>query len=120
MIEQEYNTEQNILFVKLTGRVDFENMKAYFLSLKNYSDHTTNLFVLEDSRGISTKFTTEHLSQLSKTLNKVSKHYIEVNHAVVLEKSKDIALAMIINESLDENYVINVFTDKELALDWLK
>ena len=121
MIEQKFDTEQNILFVVNTGRLEFESMKTYFLSLKKYTSSTSNLFILEDARNINVRFSSEHLFRLSQLLDKVAQEYNNVYHAVVLEESKNIAYAIMINEGISEaNYSLKVFSDFDMAKDWVK
>lgn len=121
MVKQKFDKEQNILFVDNSGRLEFEAMKIYFSSLKDNSSLTENLFVLEDATKVNVKFSSEHLSRLSKTLCKVAKSYVEVHHAVVLDDTRNVAYAMMINEGIAEpNYTLKVFSDKDLALEWVK
>ena len=121
MIIQNFDKDQNILFVDNSGRLEFEALKTYFSSLKDNSHLTKNLFVLEDARKVNVKFGSEHLVRLSKALCDVAKSYIEVHHAVVLDGSRDVAYAMIINEGIaEENYFLKVFSDKDFALEWVK
>ncbi len=121
MVKQKFDKEQNILFVDNSGRLEFEAMKTYFSSLKDNSHLTQHLFVLEDATKVNVKFSSEHLSRLSKTLRKVAKSYVEVHHAVVLDDTRNVAYAMMINEGIAEpNYTLKVFSDKDLALEWVK
>jgi len=121
MVEYQFDKDQNILFVNNSGRREFESMKEYFMNLKNYSEDTDSLFLLEDARNINVKFSSEHLVRLSNVLSKVAKQYQEVHHAVLLEEKTNVAYAMMINEGISEsNYYLKVFSDEQLALEWVK
>lgn len=121
MVEYKYEESQNVLYVANSGRREFESMKTYFSNLKKYSDKTDRLYVLEDARQINVKFSSEHLERLSSVLSKVAKEYKEVHHAVLLEERRNIAYAMMINEGIKEpNYYLKVFSDEQLALEWVK
>jgi len=121
MVTQKFDKEQNILFVDNTGRLEFEAMRTYFSSLKDYSDLGNYLFVLEDARKVNVKFSSEHLDRLSKVLSKVAKEYEEVYHAVLLNERKNVAYATMINEGISEpNYFLRVFSSYQIASDWVK
>jgi len=121
MVTQNYNIEQEILFVDNSGRLDFESMKKYFSSLKDYSYKASVLYIIEDARKANVKFNSEHLLSLSKVLQKVSEKYEYVYHAVLLEERKNIAYAMMINQGIGvENYTLDVFSDESIALEWIR
>lgn len=121
MVAQKFDKEQNILFVDNSGRLEFEAMRTYFSSLKDYSDLSNCLFVLEDAREVNVKFSSEHLDRLSKVLSKVAKEYKEVYHAVLLNERMNVAYATMINEGISEpNYFLRVFSSHQMAMDWVK
>lgn len=121
MVKREFDSSKNILFVDNSGRLEFESMKEYFSSLSTYANITPKLFIFEDATQAKVKFSSEHLIKLSKTLNQVAKQYDEVFHAVLLKDTKNVAYAMMINDLLSEdNYHLKVFSDIEMASDWVK
>jgi len=120
MISQRFDKEHNILFVTNEGRVNFESMKIYFSSLKNYVSETQTLFILEDARKAKVKFSSIDLPKLSNELSKVASFYTHVYHAVIFEEQRNIAYAMMLNDGiLKQNYVLKVFSDESLARDWV-
>jgi len=121
MINKKYDKEQNVLFVENSGRLDFETMKSYFSSFKNYSKYTKSLYILEDARAVNVKFSSEHLAQFSKTLSQIATKFNEVRHAVLLDEKMNFAYAMMINAGVpNSNYIMEVFSNEELALNWVK
>ncbi len=120
MVKYNFDIEKQLLIVDNSGRLDFESMKTYFLTIRKYAKEAPNLLILENALKVEVKFSAIDIPLLSAALNKSATHFDSVVHAVILKDTTNVAYAMLINDHLSAfNYTLKVFDSHEAAHNWL-
>jgi|GEM_PF-2472155 hypothetical protein len=120
MVKYNFDIEKQLLIVDNSGRLDFESMKTYFLTIRKYAKEAPNLLILENALKVEVKFSAIDIPLLGAALNKSATHFDSVVHAVILKDTTNVAYAMLINDHLSAfNYTLKVFDSHEAAHNWL-
>ena len=123
MIEFSYNRDDEIIYVRRSGDVHFQDLIDYVLRLDNeFSDHS-RVYILDDTRGSTPVHDhTNNYRQIAEEIKKRISGYAEVKHAVIASSPGNTALNIIfeILTSEIENYQFRVFSTLEASTVWLK
>jgi len=78
------------------------------------------LRIFEDATNSKITFSVNEIDILVKNMNETVQKFEMIKHAVVHDSPDNTALTILIEQSnINKNYVVQIFSTKEGALDWL-
>jgi hypothetical protein len=123
MIEFSNNRDDDIIYVRRSGDIHFEELIEYVISLdKEFREHK-RVFILDDTRGSNPIHDhTNNYRQIAEDIKKRISGYAEVKHAIIASSPGNTALNIIFEMLTSEigNYQFKVFSTLEASMAWLK
>jgi len=122
MIEINYNSQEDIIYVKRIGQISSDDIVEYICEIdKQFKTHKT-LYVLSDTRGSETLFKQQDLIQFVEEIKKRLGPYQKVREASIVDNPYDTALGMMYEYIASEidKFKCKAFSTEEVAKIWLK
>lgn len=121
MVENKYDENEGILYVKVEGVVGIEQMINGIDGLGNNNILSRNLKILEDAREAYITLNVNDVPLIFEKLKITLKNYKSLKHAVIHTDPLATAIAYLVeNENNIENYKFAVFNTEQAARNWLK
>ena len=121
MIEIKYYPDENLIHVKRSGEVFARDLLGYMQQVdRDFAGHKT-LFVLDDVRRSTSRFSAKDYGKLIEALEKLLPGYTRVYMALVVDTPEETALSDIYASMTQnmENYFFRIFSTEEAASHWL-
>lgn len=113
--------DSGIFYVKFSGSVTAEDIKAYLLEFELLNDLPKDFLSLYDLRNADINLNKEDILSISDLTNKVTASYKTVRTAFLVLKPLVTAYSyLFIDELPSEKTVRKVFSTEEAAIKWLK
>jgi hypothetical protein len=123
MIELSYHKDEDIIYVRRSGDIHFQDLIEYVLRLDNEFNAHDRLYILDDTSGSTPRHDhTNNYRQIAEEIKKRISRYTEVKHAIMASSPGNTALNIIFEAltSEIENYHFKVFSTIEASMVWLK
>lgn len=113
--------DSGIFYVKFSGTVTAEDVKAYLLEFETLNDLPENFLSLYDLRDADINLDREDILSISDLTIKVTASYKTVRTAFLVHKPVVTAYTyLFITELPSEKTVRKVFSTEDAAIKWLK
>ncbi len=119
MITEKLSTNGTILDVKSKANISFIDMLNGIEYLNN-DKLSRELRIIESATDSLVSFTIDDIDILINEMYNIAKKYTFIRHAVIHNSPKNTAFAMLMkNNTMNSNYVLEVFSTRKSALKWL-
>ncbi len=122
MIHSSYKQGENILYMDRKDEIKMQDLFALVQdTISNYRDIKC-LYILDDARNSTPKFSSQDYPELSKRVSDGLKHFLEVRHAILVDSPMNTALGILFEGIANEipSYSFKTFFSEEDAKNWLK
>ena len=115
-----YSYKNGIFEVKLSGKIDFEEIINYLKDFTEIENLPSDLQLLYDLENVEFGFTMAEIKMISHAAELSTKNYKSVKTAFIVNKPKVTAYSSLFSESvLDKRTTRKIFSSREAALKWL-
>lgn len=121
MINFNYRKEDNIIYVKRQGEINFDDLLLYIGDMDEKIPLLKELYILDDFRESRPKFTASEYPKLVEEIKKRVKKYTKVQHAVIVNNPSNTVLSVIFEglSVIIDKYAFKTFSTPEAGKFWL-
>lgn len=115
-----FNKEDNLLLVDVSGEISNTEMIEFVRDLESYSKFTNKLYILQDSREMITKLDIFDIPVIAEEFEKIVSNYQFIKHADIHHLPASTAYALIYQYNTRfPNYKYEIFNTSQSAASWL-
>ncbi len=120
MVTFNYNEFDKILHVKANGVLEISDMVEASKYLLTNTQLPRKLRIIEDAIEATSNFSVSDMHILTENIEEITKHYINIRHAVIHDSPKSFALSFLMVKLIsDKKYSFQSFSTLEAAKIWV-
>jgi len=115
-----HNIIDQVLYVNLTGNINFESILGYFKDFTSFTELPKNLLVLYDFRCVTFDLTINELQMISHVAEKSTEEYTNIRAAFLVDNPVLTAYSTLYSElPITKKIKRKIFSTQQAALTWL-